>query len=175
MLLLWSLCKRWSCTWAGVTGRRVFLRLTRNSGTRSDPVSPAWAGSCTSTWTAVTASPETQQQQRVVGAVSALQLIPTCLFFPHQGQGIAPALLPAAACFDTPQSDNRCAAPAVRALSTAFQEEPSLISFSIPDPAGSGVCKLGRGQIHRPSDACSSCVPTCALQNVAVQFPQIFP
>jgi len=53
VLLPWPLFKRWSCNRAGVTGRTVFLTLTRNSSICSNSVSLAWTRSHTSIWTTV--------------------------------------------------------------------------------------------------------------------------
>lgn len=53
----------WSCNRAGVTGKMVFLRLTRNSSICSNSVSLAWAGSYRNIQTTITTCPETQWQR----------------------------------------------------------------------------------------------------------------
>lgn len=63
ILLPWPGYKRWSCNTACVTGRMVFLTLTKNSSICSNSVSLAWVGSYMSICTTVVICPETQRQR----------------------------------------------------------------------------------------------------------------
>lgn len=94
-----------------------------------------------------------QKRQLYLGTVSALQLrlqVKGAFILPHQGQGLAPALLLAAGCSGAPQGD---VSAQLQALFTAFQGEPFLLSSRAPELVGSGVCELARAHSSCPTSS----------------------